>query len=98
MRILKTRTQNRRRESTFGLDRHIHSTRLSSKGNQIPVPKGFAHGFSRSCRTPRYSTRSRDLFSKHDRSILFSDPAMAIGWRPMADGFQLCPERGAITR
>ncbi|RWC14049.1 MAG: dTDP-4-dehydrorhamnose 3,5-epimerase [Mesorhizobium sp.] len=62
----------------------------ADKGNQILVPKGFAHGFVTLVPDTEVIYKVTDTYSpEHDRSIRFDDPAIGIAWPALACGFQL---------
>ncbi|TIV62577.1 MAG: dTDP-4-dehydrorhamnose 3,5-epimerase [Mesorhizobium sp.] len=62
----------------------------AEKGNQILVPKGYAHGFVTLVPDTEILYKVTDTYSpEHDRSIRFDDPAIGIAWPALAGGFQL---------
>ena len=62
----------------------------AEKGNQILVPKGFAHGFVTLVPDTEILYKVTDTYSpEHDRSIRFDDPAIRIAWPSLAGDFQL---------
>lgn len=62
----------------------------AEKGNQVLVPKGFAHGFVTLVPDTEVLYKVTDTYSpEHDRSIRFDDPAIGIEWPSLAGGFQL---------
>ncbi|MGX8009122.1 dTDP-4-dehydrorhamnose 3,5-epimerase [Mesorhizobium sp. ORM8.1] len=62
----------------------------AEKGNQILVPKGFAHGFVTLAPDTEILYKVTDTYSpEHDRSIRFDDPAIGIAWPSLAGDFQL---------
>ncbi|TIM17035.1 MAG: dTDP-4-keto-6-deoxy-D-glucose epimerase, partial [Mesorhizobium sp.] len=62
----------------------------AEKGNQILVPKGFAHGFVTLVPDTEVLYKVTDTYSQaHDRSIRFDDPAIGIEWPSLTGGFQL---------
>ena len=69
----------RRESETFG---HWISLVLSADtGNQILVPKGFAHGFLILEDNTEVVYKVTDCYSpSHDRSIRFDDPRIDIDW------------------
>jgi dTDP-4-dehydrorhamnose 3,5-epimerase len=78
----------RRSSPTFG---QWSSLEISAeKGNQILVPKGYAHGFVTLVPDTEILYKVTDTYSpEHDRSIRFDDPAIGIGWPALPGGFQL---------
>jgi dTDP-4-dehydrorhamnose 3,5-epimerase len=62
----------------------------AEKGNQILVPKGFAHGFVTLVPDTEILYKVTDTYSpEHDRAIRFDDPAIGIAWPSLACDFQL---------
>ncbi|MEZ2333316.1 dTDP-4-dehydrorhamnose 3,5-epimerase [Mesorhizobium sp. RCC_202] len=62
----------------------------AEKGNQILVPKGFAHGFVTLVPDTEILYKVTDTYSpEHDRSIRFDDPAIGIAWPWLTGDFQL---------
>ncbi|TPN83174.1 dTDP-4-dehydrorhamnose 3,5-epimerase [Mesorhizobium sp. CU2] len=62
----------------------------AEKGNQILVPKGYAHGFVTLVPDTEILYKVTDTYSpQHDRSIRFDDPAIGIAWPSLAGDFQL---------
>lgn len=53
----------------------------AEKGNQILVPKGFAHGFMTLEPDTEVFYKVSDIYSpEHDRAIRFDDPEIGIAW------------------
>jgi dTDP-4-dehydrorhamnose 3,5-epimerase len=62
----------------------------AEKGNQILVPKGYAHGFVTLVPDTEILYKVTDTYSpEHDRSIRFDDPAIGIAWPSLGGDFQL---------
>ena len=62
----------------------------AEKGNQILVPKGYAHGFVTLVPDTEILYKVTDTYSpEYDRSIRFDDPAIGIAWPSLAGDFQL---------
>lgn len=62
----------------------------AAKGNQILIPKGFAHGFVSLTPDVEVFYKVTDFYSaEHDRSIRFDDPAIGIDWPTGIGQFQL---------
>jgi dTDP-4-dehydrorhamnose 3,5-epimerase len=86
--ILDVAVDIRRGSKTFGKWNALEVS--AEKGNQILVPKGFAHGFVTLVPDTEVLYKVTDTYSQeHDRSIRFDDPAIGIGWPSLTGGFQL---------
>ncbi|MFB9983428.1 dTDP-4-dehydrorhamnose 3,5-epimerase [Mesorhizobium kowhaii] len=86
--LLDVAVDIRRSSPTFGKWVALEIT--AEKGNQILVPKGFAHGFVTLVPDTEVLYKVTDTYSpEHDRSIRFDDPAIGIDWPSLAGGFQL---------
>lgn len=86
--ILDVVVDVRRGSKTFG--KWVAHEISAEKGNQILVPKGFAHGFVTLVPDTEVLYKVTDTYSpEHDRSIRFDDPAIGIEWPSLAGGFQL---------
>lgn len=78
----------RRGSDTFG--RWVGIEISADKGNQILIPKGFAHGFVTLTPDTEVIYKVTDTYSReHDRSIRFDDPDIAVKWPGSAENFQL---------
>ncbi|PBC02072.1 dTDP-4-dehydrorhamnose 3,5-epimerase [Mesorhizobium sp. WSM3860] len=78
----------RRSSATFG--KWVALEISAEKGNQILVPKGFAHGFVTLVPHTEVLYKVTDTYSpEHDRSIRFDDPEIGIEWPAIPGGFQL---------
>ncbi|TPL07491.1 dTDP-4-dehydrorhamnose 3,5-epimerase [Mesorhizobium sp. B2-4-14] len=87
-RILDICVDIRRSSKTFG--EWIALEVSAERGNQILVPKGFAHGFVTLVPDTEVLYKVTDTYSpEHDRSIRFDDPAIGIEWPSLPGGFQL---------
>ncbi|MBZ9917729.1 MULTISPECIES: dTDP-4-dehydrorhamnose 3,5-epimerase [unclassified Mesorhizobium] len=86
--VLDVAVDIRRSSPTFG--KWVVLEVSAEKGNQILVPKGFAHGFMTLVPDTEVLYKVTDTYSpEHDRSIRFDDPAIGIEWPPPPGGFQL---------
>ncbi|TPL92815.1 dTDP-4-dehydrorhamnose 3,5-epimerase [Mesorhizobium sp. B2-3-10] len=86
--LLDVAVDIRRSSPTFGKWVALEIT--AEKGNQILVPRGFAHGFVTLVPDTEVLYKVTDTYSpEHDRSIRFDDPAIGIEWPSLAGGFQL---------
>ncbi|UVK38213.1 dTDP-4-dehydrorhamnose 3,5-epimerase [Mesorhizobium sp. AR10] len=86
--ILDVAVDLRRSSKTFG--KWVALEISAEKGNQILVPKGFAHGFVTLVPDTEVLYKVTDTYSPaDDRSIRFDDPAIGIEWPSISGGFQL---------
>ncbi|TPL82311.1 dTDP-4-dehydrorhamnose 3,5-epimerase [Mesorhizobium sp. B2-3-14] len=86
--ILDVAVDIRRASKTFG--KWVALEVSAQKGNQILVPRGFAHGFVTLVPDTEVLYKVTDTYSpEHDRSIRFDDSAIGIEWPSLAGGFQL---------
>lgn len=86
--ILDVAVDIRRSSKTFG--KWVALEISAEKGNQILVPKGFAHGFVTLVPDTEVLYKVTDTYSpEHDRSIRFDDPAIGIEWPSISGGLQL---------
>ncbi len=86
--ILDVAVDIRRGSKSFG--KWVALEVSAEKGNQILVPKGFAHGFITLVPDTEVLYKVTDTYSPaHDRSIRFDDPAIGIEWPAVSGGFQL---------
>ncbi|PTE09470.1 dTDP-4-dehydrorhamnose 3,5-epimerase [Mesorhizobium helmanticense] len=87
-RVFDVAVDIRRGSKTFG--KWVALEVSAEKGNQILVPKGFAHGFVTLVPDTEVLYKVTDTYSpQHDRSIRFDDPAIGIEWPSLSGGFQL---------
>ena len=86
--ILDVAVDIRRGSKSFG--KWVALEVSAEKGNQILVPKGFAHGFITLVPDTEVLYKVTDTYSPaHDRSIRFDDAAIGIEWPAISGGFQL---------
>ncbi|MER8638094.1 dTDP-4-dehydrorhamnose 3,5-epimerase [Mesorhizobium sp. M1273] len=86
--VLDVAVDIRRSSKTFG--RWVALEISAEKGNQVLVPKGFAHGFLTLVPETEVLYKVSDTYSpEHDRSIRFDDPVIGIEWPSTVGGFQL---------
>ena len=77
----------RRSSPTFG--KWISAVLSSENKLQLWIPEGFAHGFLVLSDRAEFLYKSTDYwYPEHERSILWNDPAMGIGW-PLTEPPQL---------
>ena len=79
-----------RRASPF-FGRWVGAELSAENRHQIWVPPGFAHGFVVTSEWAEVSYKTTDYWApEHERSLLWSDPALAIDWplagEPMLSG------------
>ncbi|TJW01947.1 MAG: dTDP-4-dehydrorhamnose 3,5-epimerase [Mesorhizobium sp.] len=87
-RILDVAVDIRRGSQSFG--KWIAIELSAEKGNQVLVPKGFAHGFVTVVPDTEVLYKVTDTYSPaHERALRFDDPAIGIEWPALAGGFQL---------
>lgn len=69
----------RRGSPTFG--KWVGVTLSAENKRQLWVPEGFAHGFVVVSEHAEFLYKTTDYwFPEHERSLLWSDPALAIDW------------------
>ncbi|QJR09027.1 dTDP-4-dehydrorhamnose 3,5-epimerase [Usitatibacter rugosus] len=85
----------RRSSSTFG--KSLGVTLSEENKRMLWVPAGFAHGFLVTSDSADFLYKTTDYYApKHERSLLWNDPALAIGW-PLDGAPQLKPNDLAGT-
>jgi dTDP-4-dehydrorhamnose 3,5-epimerase len=94
--ILDVAVDIRRGSPTFG--KWVSLEVSADKGNQILVPKGFAHGFVTLVDHTEVIYKVTDVYSpEHDRSIRFDDPAIGIDWPLVAASLTLSEKDRAAS-
>ena len=87
-RVFDVAVDIRRDSPTFG--KWVGLEISAEKGNQILIPKGFAHGFMTLEPDTEVIYKVTDTYSPgHDRSVRFDDPAIGIAWPGMEGDLQL---------
>jgi dTDP-4-dehydrorhamnose 3,5-epimerase len=77
--VLDVAVDIRHGSPTFG--RHVSARLTAEGGEQIFVPKGFAHGFLTLEEGCEVAYKVSNYYSGvHDRSVLWSDPSLGIDW------------------
>ena len=96
-RILDVAVDIRKSSPTFG--RWVSLELSAEAGNQILVPKGFAHGFVTLEDHTEVIYKVTDFYSPaHDRSIRFDDPRIGIAWPVAAEALELSAKDRAAPR
>lgn len=90
----------RKASSTYG--QWVAEEISAEAGNQILVPKGFAHGFCTLEPDTEVVYLVSDIYSKtHDGGILWNDPELAIDWPvnhpSLSDKDQIAPRLSEIA-
>jgi dTDP-4-dehydrorhamnose 3,5-epimerase len=69
----------RKSSATFG--RWVADILSAENMKQLWIPPGFAHGFLTLSDTAEFLYKTTDYYSpEHERSLLWSDPALGIAW------------------
>jgi dTDP-4-dehydrorhamnose 3,5-epimerase len=77
--VLDVAVDIRHDSPTFG--QHVSATLTADGGEQIFVPKGFAHGFVTLEDACEVIYKVTNYYSAtHDRGVKWNDPALAINW------------------
>ncbi len=80
---------------TFG--RHVAMTLSAANRRTLWIPPGFAHGFLVVSESAEFLYKTTDYwFPEHERTLLWSDPALAIAW-PLAGPPTLAQKDAAGT-
>ena len=78
--VLDIAVDIRKGSPTFG--KHVSVELSGENKRQILIPRGFAHGFLVTSKTAVFSYKCDNYYSaKHDRGILYNDPALQIDWQ-----------------
>ncbi|MGE0845669.1 MAG: dTDP-4-dehydrorhamnose 3,5-epimerase [Flavobacteriaceae bacterium] len=76
------------REGSPAYGRHVAAELTAERGEQLFVPRGFAHGYLTLEADCEVAYLLDGAYSpEHEAGLLWSDPALAIGW----------PQAGSIT-
>lgn len=78
--VLDVAVDIRKESPTFG---QYHAVELSFENKlQFWIPKGFAHGFLSLEEDTIFSYKCSNYYSpKHERTLMWNDPALAIDWK-----------------
>ncbi|MEM7626634.1 MAG: dTDP-4-dehydrorhamnose 3,5-epimerase [Planctomycetota bacterium] len=80
---------------TYG--QHVTAVLSAENGDQLLVPKGFAHGFSTLTPDAMVSYKVTDVYAPQcDAGILWSDPDLAIDWQTEAGDAVLSEKDAAL--
>jgi dTDP-4-dehydrorhamnose 3,5-epimerase len=83
----------RRSSPTFG--KSVGVTLSAENRRMLWVPEGFAHGFVVTSESADFLYKTTDYYApEHERSLLWNDPALGIGW-PLEGAPQLKPRDAA---
>jgi dTDP-4-dehydrorhamnose 3,5-epimerase len=83
-RILDVAVDLRRSSPTFG--RWVARELSAAEGNQIFVPRGFAHGFCTLEPQCHVAYKVDGFYSAaHERAVIWNDPSIAIDWGVASD-------------
>ena len=83
----------RKSSPTFG--QHVGVELSADNKRQLWIPPGFAHGFVVVSETAEFLYKTTDYwFPEHERSLLWSDPALQIQW-PVTESPQLAAKDAA---
>lgn len=86
--ILDVAVDIRHGSPTFG--QHVSAKLTEAGGEQIFVPKGFAHGFLTLEENCEIAYKVTNYYSaRHDRGLMWNDPALRIPWGVTADQITL---------
>jgi dTDP-4-dehydrorhamnose 3,5-epimerase len=95
--ILDVAVDLRRSSPTFG--KHIAVKLDSDSGEQLFVPKGFAHGFcTLRPQTVVFYKVDQVYAPSHDGGVFWADPALAIEWPVMAEEAQVSAKDSSLPK
>jgi len=82
--VLDIAVDIRKSSPTFG--QHVAVELSAENKRMFWIPEGFAHGFVVLSDTAEFLYKTTDYwFPEHERSLLWSDPALGLDWRLSAE-------------